>query len=165
MLAVKLGSQRVSVAPAQEFHLGKGIIEDIRKAAVPHAFSSSPAQPPRFLHALRSQKSLMLSNLFLSLTRVCRVAKVTKKDKKAVKAGINGVNNKLQAFQGAAIREACHCLEKQPISRYKRRRTAQLMKVLENDFQECRDRPFHVISEFLKTSEGNLYSKCSTVRN
>src|ERR1700722_172772 len=120
----------------------------------PCAFSSFPAQPPRFLHALLSQKPLMLSNLFLSLTRVCRVAKVTKKDKKAVKAGINGVDNKLQTFQGAAIREACHCLEKQPISRYKRRRTAQLMKVLESDFEECRDRLFHVISEFLKTDEG-----------
>jgi len=96
---------------------------------------------------------------------VCRVAKVIKKDKKAVKAGINGVDNKLQAFQGAAIREACHCLEKQPISRYKRRRTAQLMKVLESDFEECRDRLFYVIFEFLKTSEGNLYSKCLTVRN
>jgi len=118
-----------------------------------------------FLHALSSHKPLMLSNLFLSLTRVCRVAKVTKKDKKAVKAGINGVDNKLQAFQGAAIREACHCLEKQPTLRYKRRRTAQLMKVLESDFEECRDRPFHVICEFLKTSEGNLYSKCLTIQN
>ena len=96
---------------------------------------------------------------------VYRVAKVTKKDKKAVKAGINGVDSKLQAFQGAAIREACHCLEKQPVSRYKRRRTAQLMKVLESDFDECGDRLFHVISEFLKTNEGNLYSKCLAVQN
>lgn len=148
-----------------EFHLGKALPKISGKLwhHVPFPHLSSTAAS--IFACTPILKPLMLSNLFLSLTRVCRVAKVTKKDKKAVKAGINGVDNKLQDFQGAAIREACHCLEKQPILRYKRRRTAQLMKVLESDFEECRDRLFHMIYEFLKTSEGNLYSKCLTVRN
>lgn len=90
---------------------------------------------------------------------MCRVARVTDKDKKAVKTGINGVDGKLQASQGDAIREACHALEKQAVSRSKKKRTAQLMKLLESDFGGCSNL-FHVIFEFLKTSDGKLYSKC-----